>query len=346
MTGQSRPSPGIVAAAIVALIGSGFALLMGLLEIGMTFVRWPVSDSEVSLPFLKYSFLLVALMAFGFGAWGIASAVGLLRLREWARISTIVFSAIFLLFAIFPMLMLLMIPPLPLESTKLAQGTSSEEITHLIRIGMAAVYLIPAAVAVWWLIFFNRGAVKAQFVARSVLASFPESPANVPAVPLIPAEAGPARPVSINIIGWYMIVAGGLMLPFPLLMPMPVGFLGWVLTGRRASLLFLTYGVIHLGLGYGLLKLKPLSRTLTIWYFLWTVANSLAQALLPGREVRLKATLDSMAASLGAPQSQLAWYIHFARFGLWAGNAFAVLVAALIIWLLAREKQAFETARV
>lgn len=348
MSGQLKPSPGIVAAAIVAIIGSAFSLLFGLIEIAISFIRLP-ADVQMPASFMKYSLFFAAVMAFGFGAWGIASGVGLLRLRKWARISTIVYSAILLVFTILPVLIFLLMP-FPATTGYPPHGNTSPEVmVHTVRLIMVVIYSIPAGIAIWWLTFFNRAGVKSQFAAAAsqVPVSSPLTPAGLPStLPAFTPAASP-RPISISIIGWYLIVAGALMLPF-VFFQFPVSLLGWVLTGRRATLIFLVYAVIHLGLGYGLLKLKPLSRMLAICYFLWAIVNALFFTFLPGREARMQASMAAMDAAIPgirASSSQVAWSANFAHFGLWMGTVFGVLLPAVIVWFLVREKAAFETSR-
>jgi hypothetical protein len=57
-----------------------------------------------------------------------------------------------------------------------------------------------------------------------------------------------------------------MFMPFGLLTRVPTVFLGFLLTGWTAALVYAGYGVVCLYLGIGLLRLKPISRTLGIYY--------------------------------------------------------------------------------
>ena len=100
-SGSAKPSAGITASAVIALLGSvlavlfaGLMMLSGLAVLTSTAARPP----DQPLP----SVAAIAIMAgveFGFGAWGIVSAVGLLRLKNWARVCFVVFGGLLAFFS-------------------------------------------------------------------------------------------------------------------------------------------------------------------------------------------------------------------------------------------------------
>jgi hypothetical protein len=74
-----KRSVGITISAVIAFLGSGAVLLLGT----SAFLIVPASQPQ----FLKYGTYFLGVLLVGFATWGIASGVGLLRLREWARVS-------------------------------------------------------------------------------------------------------------------------------------------------------------------------------------------------------------------------------------------------------------------
>jgi len=83
-----KRSGGITASAVLAIIGSVFTILLGGFAIlGALLMRtMPNLPTTPAQPVPPVAFLLAESILFlGFGVWGIASAVGLLRLKNWAR---------------------------------------------------------------------------------------------------------------------------------------------------------------------------------------------------------------------------------------------------------------------
>lgn len=358
MNTSPKASPGIRAAAIVALIGSGLSILLGVIEIAMTSIPMPAPAGPAMPPgFMKFGIFFAAAMSFGFGAWGISSAIGLLRLRNWARISTIAYSAILVSFAFLGIVAILTVPLPPPPAGQFPQGQipSPEAFAKSIRFFMAAFYLVPIAVGVWWLIFFTRPRVKAQFFGTPLQSqqppAFPPHPCggvidiDTDRLPPLPPAIASRRPISLSIIGWYMIAVGFLMLPAIPFMRFPALVLGWSLTGRPAMFFYLVSAIVVAALGYGILELKPISRPLAIAYFVWGAVNSITMAFWPGSMARMQSVMDSISPTASTSPAQAAWTAQSAQFGLWFGAVFGALFSALIIWFLIREKSAFDSPR-
>jgi len=102
-----------------------------------------------------------SIFALGFAAWGIATGVGLLRLRRWAWLCVLTFSVVIILFAI-PQL--LGAPRLIRATTGVLTVSSGHFISHeyFESIGLG---LVPFALGVWWVLFFTRRSVRLQFAA-------------------------------------------------------------------------------------------------------------------------------------------------------------------------------------
>ena len=90
--------------------------------------------------------------------WGIATAIGLWRLKNWARISIIVFVLPTLMGGFTGLIMLIM----PFPSTPTA--TPDRAVMATMRIVMGGFWLDPAGYRIWWLVFFTRAKVVEQFV--------------------------------------------------------------------------------------------------------------------------------------------------------------------------------------
>jgi hypothetical protein len=310
-----KRSAGIVMTAVIVLLGSAFTLLCGAM---MVLVFWiaPPPAQEMPLHFMKYFMLLIAAIMFGMGSWGVATGVGLLKLKGWARISLLVFSGLLLVFSLPSMLMFSFIPMQPVPNANVPESFYTG-----LRAGMVVFYGLQAALGGWWLYYFTRRGVKAQFGAGGAL---PEAVA-----------AAPKRPISITVIACYLIFTS-CFLPMVFFIHVPAIFIGYVLTGWAATLLAVAYGVLNIVMGVGLLKLKEWSRILAICYFCFAFCNALASFLPTGSRARFGQVMDSMRTSMGLPSGAMA------SFPIWLGLVFSLPVICVVLWFLIKEKKAFQ----
>src|ERR1700736_4002486 len=105
-------STGITVSAVVVIIGSAFTVLCGamiLVASVLVLISSRAADAPVNL---RYVLAIEAVLAFGFGGWGLASGIGLIKTKEWARISTLVYAAI-LVFISLPAAAIMAFIPLP-----------------------------------------------------------------------------------------------------------------------------------------------------------------------------------------------------------------------------------------
>jgi hypothetical protein len=107
-----KRSAGVTVIAVLALVGSAFTLLVGVgMLVAVAIVPAPESTEFPGSPMLFRIILVFAsLMYLLPAAWGIFTGIGLLRLKNWARISTIVFSVLLILMGGFTALMSLIVP--------------------------------------------------------------------------------------------------------------------------------------------------------------------------------------------------------------------------------------------
>src|SRR3970040_2318066 len=106
-----KRSGGITASAVIAIIGSVFTILLGGSPIlGALLMRtMPNLPTTPAQPVPPVAFLLAESILFlGFGVWGIASAVGLLRLENRARVPFLVFAGLLCLVSAFGALFMLL----------------------------------------------------------------------------------------------------------------------------------------------------------------------------------------------------------------------------------------------
>ena len=197
---------GITVSAAVIIIGSAFTVLCGaMILLGSVLVlnSSRAADAPVNL---RYILIIEACVFFGFGAWGLATGIGLIR-TNWPATSTLVYAAI-LVFLCVPAAIAMAIVPLP-NTPSTDDPNRPFNIILLVRVGGTLLYAMFAALGGYWLYFFNTRKVKAQFRERQPLTEVRQAELTGSPSEMTSGGFGPdqrARPLSITIIGWYLVV--------------------------------------------------------------------------------------------------------------------------------------------
>lgn len=148
-----RPTLSIAAVAMVQFWG-------GLLLMALCGIAWL---EELQLPKISEpeALLLVYTVPGFFGLLGIASSIGLMRLKEWARQLTLVLSTI----PVVGCALMLVVRP-----AAVFPRPQADEHEALLTVGSGIVIEVYLCVLVmlilisaWWLVLFNRPAIKEQF---------------------------------------------------------------------------------------------------------------------------------------------------------------------------------------
>ena len=239
------------------------------------------------------------------GVWGIWTSVGIFRRRNWARISILVFAV---LLAFMGACALLPILVMPFPSTP---GVSAGLMEHT-RWAIAAFYGALALLGAWWLVLFNTKATKQYFAERE------------------PARES-ARPLSISIIGWYLLI-GAACTALAVVLRMPAVFFGVIVTGWSALPIYAAYTAAAIYLGAGLLRLRERARLWSIVYFCAIAANSLVTLARPGIMLQMQRAMPGFSTAFAMPQLHLMWV-----YGL-----IGALACAVPIWFLVRRRAAFQ----
>lgn len=294
---MSKP-PGVTASAIVAILGSTVILVFGSLMIVALFIETPRGRAPVSVPLG----VAVAAMYIILASVGIWTSIGLFRLRPWARTSMLVFAA-FLGVIGGAGLAMTIVGPMPAGS---GQG---------FRQGLAALFGVPLAISVWWLIQFNTRSTKAAFASSA-------------------ADTSSARPPSITIIAW-MMIAGGVSCVLAIFARAPLFLLGATVTGSTAGVLYAVFGAVSLFIAKGLLDLREETRILAIGWWGVSVVHVGLITLVPPLRQRLLEMERSLTPAQADP-------IPF-DFPNMINLSFAVsaLMGAAAIWFLVRNSEVF-----
>jgi hypothetical protein len=318
-----RRSAGITISAVLALVGSGFVLLLvGLVVLGLEIGALTQLPRKAS-----YYPAFAALFYGGLAAWGMATGVGLLKLREWARISLLVFAGLLAFGAIVAAVAFLFIPMPVSQNDPNPQLTA--QIIPLLRVSSAILYGGFGALGVWWLFYFNKHSVRDEFRYGQ------------PVNPVLRSFGGPmshSRPVSISIIGAFMLI-GVLSILMTLLFRAPLLMFGFFFSGWNAVLVAVPFLLAQFVAGLGLLRMKLWGRALAIYVLLFGLLNVIVTALVPGSQSRWNQAMQTIYARWDLPST-----IPQLHFPIWLITLPAVPVFFIELWFVITRKQAFLAA--
>jgi hypothetical protein len=338
-------SPGVTASAVVVIIGGVFTLFAGVATLlGSLFLSKATLPDRLP-PHLGTFVAAEAVFIFGFGGWGLASGIGLLHRKQWARISLLIFAGI-LVFISLPAALLMAFIPLPTGD----DPNLPANFAPILRVSLSLFYALFAVLGIFWLYFFNKRSIKLQFIAGA--------PLRASAVPSLLAPLGPAvsfpqrdpfqqaRPLSITLIAWFLLI-GSALAPLGLItnhflfpsMQMPLCFLGFFLFGPTATVILIAWMALQAAAAFAMLKLKPSGLFTTIALQCFGVLNLLL-ILTPANRARFQQFMQSMLDSMNA---HTPYPVSF-TFPLWLGVAVSLPAFATILFFLITRRHAFLAA--
>jgi hypothetical protein len=316
-----KSSVGVTICAVVLLLASALGLLGAG---GMLFIAFgPMAGQffdPANLPpganvGLMRSMMLAGAMFTGlFAGFGLATGIGMIRLWRWARYAAIVIGVIVIVLSVLPAFAFLFVP-LPTPA-----GTAGPP-PAAIRWVLAGFYFFWAALGGVFVYMMARQATVDQFNGGE----------GVPAPPR-------ARPLSLTIIAWLMIVSGVMTLPMVLGMRLPALFLGIVLTGLAAKLFYAIYMVAYVVIGAGLIRRTTEALTPAIVLHSLAFVNTLVM-LVPSVWRKYEAAIASVSPILATPSAPSTAGSYF---GLIFGAAFALVI---LFFLLRARRTLAATAR-
>jgi len=316
MESSEKRSATVTAAAVGAILESIFLLLCcSAAFFVFLLARLPGPASSLP-PAMRYMMLGTQAFMMCLSAFGIATGVGLLYLRKWARISILTWGGLSLFFGVIGILFIFLMPLTPNPNApELAAGTLPS-----VRLIVLLVYGVPLVIGVWWLILFNRSSVKAQF-ADSAL----------PGDPNVPPK--PACPLPVSALAWFYITSILNLLFFPFVpVRVPVFLFGWVLPGSVGLAVLIVTCLAFFVAGIGLLKLKPWSYTLTIGLQLFWLASMVVTLLTPNYKTAMDSFMKDIQASMHLPDTPFSAADFSHSYG-WT-MVLGLLVAGAILGLL------------
>jgi len=272
---------GVVVSAVLLILGSLFLALMALL---MAFSGFFIQNqmrsgqlprsSAAPMPGWMPAFIFAfCIILAALAAWGIVTAVGVLRLRRWARYSILVIGGLVAFFSFIALLftLLMMVLPLPTPPTADPSQAASARVMVKIVFGVFGLfYALACAVGVSWLIYFTR---------KSVCEAFAGAAGE-------PAES--RRPLPISVLAALNLL-GALSCLFCILVPLPAMFLGLSIGGLGKVALYLGFAALAASAGVGLWRLKEWGRLLALGMQAIGLVNAAIYLVHPALMVRYSA---------------------------------------------------------
>ncbi len=217
--------------------------------------------------------------------------VELFRMRSWARYATIVLAALGACFCGLSAVMMALMRHLALPAPSLPPDL----LRHIFTFS-AVLYFILAAVAVYWIIYFNRDHVRAAFVESAARRQGQDAYGRV----ILPnprhhAVIGFAQ-IVLWVVGILFLIGGASMIVL-MLLGMPMFLFGWLATGLAALLVEVFWTCILIYAGLGLIFRWRGGWILAIALQLYSLV-SVILLLVPGYPSRLFTASQILASRL------------------------------------------------
>ena len=250
---------GIIVAAVLLLFGSLFQLLMAAVMAlsGAFMPTAAIAGGTAGAPMTGllhgFTFAMSALFL-ALAGWGIATTVGLFRLRRWARYSVLVIGGIIAAIGGLSMLtslIILAIPMTPTTGMNASDASTFAEMKYVMFAMSEIMYGTMTGVGVWWLVYFNRKMVRIVFQGGGAVEGG--------MVEIVKSR----RPVAITVLAVLEVFGAGccvmmVMIPFPALL------FGMMLDGWQKAVYCLVFAGAQVLVGVGLWRLAEWGRKLAL----------------------------------------------------------------------------------
>jgi hypothetical protein len=347
--------PAVTAAGVVAIILSALGVLLGLL-IEVSMLVAPGLQTAEATPGLPAStraaVQIIWLLGLGVAVFGFFVGIGVLRRRNWARITMLIWGGIMaVLSAISIPFIFLVFNTLP---SALRNGAEAGPFMGFLKAFMVLFYGIPLGIGIWWLVLLTRPRVAATFIAPASLASYPSAmdvtgfPLPEPAVaPSISSKA--ICPLPLMIFAGFLVfssVCMVLVVPFPMAGSMPFFLFGHFFSGLSAKAIFGIMGLLF-GVGaVGILKLKPWALDTVLFLQLALLANGLLSLMNPRFLAAMQEAIQHAdAANPAFPGGNPFLTDSFFRAMMIIGLCFSAAIIVLLLFYRPRFREAASLAK-
>ena len=295
---------------------------LGLMGMYMTPVATTRPEAPPIPPFALTAATIIFVAMFFVAAFGIFTGIGLLQLKNWARISALVWAGISTFFSALAQVFILI---LPFPVVPNAQGANMAAVKGM----LAIFYALPIVIGVWWLILFNQKKTKELF-------------SRTREIPNPAAPAGPRCPLPLAILAGFMLfsVLSMFLVPF-MHVPVTMIFFGERLKGEFGAFLFAAFAVLTLAAAIGLLTLKRWGYWLAFGLYGFTLISGTVTALRSNYGANMREIFSEMKMpEASGPMLDL---LNNRAFGL-AGLVPVLIILGVLVYYRPRFLQAVAAA--
>ncbi len=332
---------GVTFSAIILVLGSSLQILMAL-GMALSGTIMPAQNSvgiagspsrAVPMPsWMPLMMYFIGIVFAGLAIWGIVTAIGLFRLRRWARFSILIIGGLVAFFGLVSMLSMLVATMVPLtpppgaSASPIApdQAHSVQVMTKVIFVVLALFYGGICAIGISWLIYFNRKTAREAFSGRI-------EELVVEGIPVTPSIAVPSRrPVLISVIAVLNLI-GAVSVLLSVFLPIPALAFGFILHGWGKLAIYVVYCCLQTAVGVGLWRMQEWGRRLTFGVLALGLVQSAFYAFQPSLVLRYSAEINKLISPMPSPLPARFQSILFsASFGF--SILFCIAIAAILIY--------------
>lgn len=284
-------------------------------------------------------FMLFFLAIFVFG---IFVGVGVLRRRNWARITILVWAGFMTLICVGSLAFSLVIFGVVQNQLPNVNPAEAAKVMQFTKIFLAVFYGIPTCVGIWWLILFTRKRVAAAFTnaGEYVQAMDPSGFPQTELAASVPPQPKPACPLPLAIFSVFLIFSSLLTLVF-LLIPMPLNIpmflFGHVFVGAAPRWIMGLIGLLYGVAGFGTLKLKPWAFYTELSIQCVFLVSAVLTAFSPGFAPTMRAAMQGMFEQNPAFSAGNSFFTDsYIRWSMAFGVVFCAAFVALLLFQRSR----------
>jgi hypothetical protein len=266
MLAKRESLPAVTAAAVVAIIFGALGVLGGLL-IEVSMLVLPDVQTSAGRPAIPPGTRTMAGIVWLFfiaaAVFGIFVGVGIVRRRNWARISLLVWGGFMAVVSLITIPVLFFI--FSAMPSMMPKEADAAPVISVMKWIFVLLYGIPLGVGIWWLVLFMRPRVAAAFSDPAGLAPYlPTTDVSGFSLPQPTATASPppipACPLPLMILAGFLIFSAFFMVLvvlLPVTGSMPFFLFGHFYSGLTAKVILGLLGLLFGAAGAGMFKLKP-----------------------------------------------------------------------------------------
>ena len=338
---SQKSLPGVTAAGVIAIALAAFGLL-GCFFAGLGLLLMPQLQQQQGLsatpPEARAMTAMMMFLLFALSVFGIFVGIGVLRRRNWARITTMIWggfmSFVGLIAVAFTLFLFSAASSIAVHSASRADAGPA---MAFVKIFVVFFYGVPAIIGIWWLVLFTRPHVALAFTTPAPLlpaiqaSGFPQAPA-----PIMATQAKrPTCPLPIAFVAG-LLLFGAAFLVLSVFIPLPSNvpffLFGHALDQASGKAVFAVFGLISAVAGVGMIKLKPWALHTAIGFQLFGLLNCTVTMLSPNYAPAMRSAMEKMnpqnpVFASGSPLLSDAYF----RSSLILGMVLAVVVLVVLL---------------